>query len=187
MHFADCILSSNSFNNKMPPRKATACLRMCSSLVPQRPPYLPGQSSLLKHGRSSARRTLIAAPRSNSGPLMSRRSDRALPAIYSSWRVWGRTLPIFLGIVNVCALGMFNYQKSSSSIVAATLYALRTSELGRNELGDNIYFRDMWPWIWGEMNQLHGRVDIHFGVKGTKGKGVVRFRSERKGRMGKVS
>ena len=45
----------------------------------------------------------------------------------------------------------------------------------------------MWPWIWGEMNQLHGRVDIHFGVKGTRGKGVMRFKSVRTGRMGKVN
>lgn len=70
--------------------------------------------------------------------------------------------------------------------MASTLYALRTSEVGRRELGDEIYFRDMWPWIWGEMNQLHGRVDITFGVKGTRGRGVMRFKSERRGRMGKV-
>lgn len=132
------------------------------------------------------KRTLIAAPSPNSGPLMSRRSDRALPSISPAWRVWAKSFPIFLIIVTVSALGIFNYQKSSSSIVASTLYALRTSEVGRKELGDEIYFRDMWPWIWGEMNQLHGRVDITFGVKGTKGRGVMRFKSERKGRMGKV-
>ncbi|KAI4287136.1 MAG: hypothetical protein L6R35_003605, partial [Caloplaca aegaea] len=74
--------------------------------------------------------------------------------------------------------------KASSSIVAATLYALRTSEAGRRELGDEIYFRDKFPWIWGEMNQLHGRIDVRFAVKGTKGKGMMRFRSFRRGRMG---
>lgn len=89
--------------------------------------------------------------------------------------------------MTVSALGIFNYERSQSSIVAATLYALRTSEIGRKELGDEIYFRDMWPWIWGEINTLHGRVNIHFGVKGTKGKGMVKFKSERTGRMGKVS
>lgn len=134
------------------------------------------------------KRTLIAPPQPESGQiLMSRRSDRALPDITSSYRVWLRTAPIFAIIVTVSALGIFNYQKSSSSVVAATLYALRTSEVGRRELGDEIYFRDMWPWIWGEMNQLHGRVNISFGVKGNKGKGLMRFRSERKGRMGYVS
>ena len=37
------------------------------------------------------------------------------------------------------------------------------------------------------MNQLHGRVDIGFGVKGTRGRGWMRFRSIRVGRTGKVS
>ena len=134
----------------------------CSSTMPASPPTAP------------------------SWPLMSRRSDRALPPIPSSWRVWAPTLPIFVIILTVSALGIFNYQKTCSPIVAATLYSLRTSEVGRRELGDEIYFRDMWPWIWGELNQLHGRVDIHFGVKGTKGRGMMRFKSERRGRMGKV-
>lgn len=93
---------------------------------------------------------------------------------------------MFLTLITISALGIFNYQKTSSSIVAATLYALRTSEVGKRELGEEIYFRDMWPWIWGEMNQLHGRVDIGFGVKGTRGRGWMRFRSVRVGRMGKV-
>ena len=37
------------------------------------------------------------------------------------------------------------------------------------------------------MNQLHGRVDIRFAVKGNRGSGVMRFKSLRRGgRMGKV-
>jgi cytochrome c oxidase assembly factor 1 len=116
---------------------------------------------------------------------MSRRPDRELPTVRSSAWIWVRTLPIFLAIVTASALALFNYQKSSSSIVSATLYALRNSEAGRRELGDEIYFRDRFPWIWGEMNQLHGRINICFGVKGTKAKGLMRFRSERKTRMGR--
>jgi len=64
---------------------------------------------------------------------------------------------------------------------------LRTSEAGKRELGGNIYFRDKFPWIWGEMNQLHGRVDVQFGVKGTRGRGMMRFKSVRRTRMGYVS
>ncbi|KAL2051592.1 hypothetical protein ABVK25_008006 [Lepraria finkii] len=116
---------------------------------------------------------------------MTRRSDRALPTLTSPWRIWAKTLPIFLTLITISALGIFNYQKTSSSIVAATLYALRTSEVGKRELGEEIYFRDMWPWIWGEMNQLHGREHMGFGVKGTRGRGWMRFRSVRVGRMGK--
>ncbi|KAL8712565.1 MAG: hypothetical protein Q9220_003096 [cf. Caloplaca sp. 1 TL-2023] len=115
---------------------------------------------------------------------MTRRSDRALPPLPSSRKLWFRTLPIFLAIISVSTLAIFNYQKASSSIVNATLYALRTSEAGRRELGEQIYFRDKFPWIWGEMNQLHGRIDISFGVKGTKGTGMMRFRSVRRTRMG---
>jgi len=143
------------------------------------------RSAMLRY--RSQHRSLVAAPMPNSGPIMTRRNDRALPDITPSYYIWLKTAPIFIIIVTASALGIFNYQKSSSPIVAATLYALRTSEVARKELGDEIYFRDLWPWIWGEMNQLHGRVNISFGVKGTKGRGVVRFKSVRKSRMGYVS
>lgn len=133
------------------------------------------------------RRTLIAAPKESSGPLMSRRPDRALPPVYSPFRPWARTLPFFIAAIIISALGLFNYQKSSSSIVSSTLYALRTSDIAREELGNEIYFRDKFPWIWGEMNQLHGRINISFAVKGSKGSGMMNFRSIRKNRMGTVS
>ena len=157
---------------------------MFSRILRLRKPY----SSIIRHPRQlAARRNLIAAPREGKdGPLMSRRSDRALPPIPSALRTW-RTLPIFIAILIVSALGIFNYEKSSSSIVSATLYALRTSEEGRRELGDNIYFRDKFPWVWGKIHQLQGNVDISFAVKGTKGSGMMRFRSIRRTRMGRVS
>ena len=132
-------------------------------------------------------RTLIAAPAPSQGPLMSRRSDRALPIIRSSVSIWLKSLPIFIGIITASSLAIFNYQKSSSAIVNATLYALRTNEVARRELGDQIYFRDKFPWIWGRMNAVHGRVEIAFGVKGTRAKGLMRFKSIRKTRMGFVS
>ena len=37
------------------------------------------------------------------------------------------------------------------------------------------------PWISGTMNQLHGKIDIEYSVKGTKSEGVVHFRSLREG------
>ena len=40
------------------------------------------------------------------------------------------------------------------------------------------------PWIWGEINPLHGRIDIHFEVKGKKNSGTMRFKSFRATRMG---
>jgi len=97
---------------------------------------------------------------------------------------WLRTAPIFLAILVSCTLAIFNYQKSSSSVVSSTLYALRTSQKGREYLGDEIYFAHTMPWIWGEMNQLHGRIDIQFEVKGSKTSGTMRFKSHRPTRRG---
>jgi cytochrome c oxidase assembly factor 1 len=97
---------------------------------------------------------------------------------------WVRTIPIFLAVLISCTLAIFNYQKSSSSVVASTLYALRTSPKAREYLGDEIYFAHKMPWIWGEMNQLHGRIDIQFEVKGKNAVGTMRFKSVREGRRG---
>ena len=132
------------------------------------------------------RRTLIAAPKPDSGPLMERRSDRALPPLVSPHR-WLRTLPIFAAVMAACTLAIFNYQKSNSSVVSSALYSLRTNEEARAILGDEIYFAQQLPWIWGSIDQVHGNIDVSFMVKGTKGKAMMRFRSVRRTRMGFVS
>ncbi|RAO64006.1 uncharacterized protein BHQ10_000018 [Talaromyces amestolkiae] len=124
------------------------------------------------------RRSLIPAPSANSGPLLDRRADRELPALESQFR-WARTLPIFAVLVGAAMFGIFNYQKSSSSVVSSTLYALRTSKQAREILGDEIYFAHKIPWISGTMDQLHGRIEISYWVKGTKSKGKMRFKSIR--------
>lgn len=93
---------------------------------------------------------------------------------------WSRTLPIFFTIVAVASVAIFNYQKMSSPVVASTLYALRTNPRARECLGDEIYFKQQIPWISGQMNQLHGRIDVWFSVKGTKDTGVMRFASFRR-------
>ncbi|KAJ8114820.1 hypothetical protein ONZ43_g4812 [Nemania bipapillata] len=67
----------------------------------------------------------------------------------------------------------------SSPVVASTLYALRTNKKARELLGDEIYFKQQIPWISGEMNQLRGRIDINFAVKGSRSTGVMRFASVR--------
>ncbi|KAH6683269.1 cytochrome oxidase complex assembly protein 1-domain-containing protein [Halenospora varia] len=130
------------------------------------------------------RRAMIAAPKEGDGPLMSRRADRELPDIPENGMKWVKTVPIFLIVLISSTLAIFNYQKSSSSVVSSTLYALRTSPKAREYLGDEIYFANKMPWIWGEMNQLHGRIDIHFEVKGKRNSGTMRFTSNRKTRMG---
>ncbi|KAK0270096.1 cytochrome oxidase assembly protein 1 [Friedmanniomyces endolithicus] len=138
---------------------------------------------LLKH-HAPPRRTIIAAPRPGSGPLMERRPDRELPTISTGSYGWLRSFPIFVAIMTGSVLAIFNYQKQSSSVVSSTLYALRTNPEAREILGDEIYFNSKVPIIWGEINQLHGRIDISFWVKGSRTKGLMRFKSERKTRMG---
>ncbi|KAK5110713.1 hypothetical protein LTR62_005590 [Meristemomyces frigidus] len=142
-----------------------------------------GLRNLFTH-HTVPRRTIVAAPRPGSGPLMERRADRELPIIAHGMSRWLKTLPIFAAIMVCSTLAIFNYQKQSSSVVSSTLYALRTNADARAVLGDEIYFNSKIPIIWGEINQLHGRIDISFWVKGTKGKGLMKFRSVRRTRMG---
>lgn len=84
----------------------------------------------------------------------------------------------------IATFAFFNYQKQESSVVTSTLYALRTNPLVRERLGDEIYFASKYPWIKGEINQVHGRIDVKFWVKGTKQAGEVRLRCKRRGRGG---
>ncbi|KAI1460906.1 DUF1783-domain-containing protein [Annulohypoxylon moriforme] len=139
-------------------------------------------SSLKNQSTSTARnqiqrRTLVSAPKPGDGPLMERRPDRELPNIQNF--KWGRTFPIFVAIIAASSVAIFNYQKLSSPVVASTLYALRTNQKARDYLGDEIYFKHQIPWISGQMNQLRGRIDITFPVKGTRATAVMRFTSAR--------
>ena len=152
-----------------------------------RPRLRPCGVNAFSRRHAAPRRTLIAAPREGSGPLMERRADRELPPVSTTTFRWARSLPIFAAIMAGSALAIFNYQKQSSSVVNSTMYALRTNAEARAILGDEVYFASRMPWISGEINQLHGRIDISFWVKGTRRKGLMRFRSERKTRMGYVS
>ncbi|KAH8701465.1 cytochrome oxidase complex assembly protein 1-domain-containing protein [Phaeosphaeriaceae sp. PMI808] len=117
--------------------------------------------------------------------LLERRPNRALPPIPPLIPPQvAKTFPIFVIAMIITTAAFFNYQKQESSVVTSTLYALRTNPAVRAELGDEIYFASKYPWIKGEINQVHGRIDIKFWVKGTKRQGEVRLRCRRKGRGG---
>ncbi|KAH9907967.1 DUF1783-domain-containing protein [Xylariomycetidae sp. FL2044] len=158
-----------------------ASIDLWVKLEPQMVAVRRRASDLLRNSSSARnqiqRRTLVAAPKPGDGPLMERRPDRELPTVREF--KWSRTLPVFLGLIALSSLAIFNYQKLSSPVVSSTLYALRTNARARELLGDEIYFRHAIPWIGGEMNQLRGRIDIRFGVRGTRGAAVVRFASHR--------
>jgi cytochrome c oxidase assembly factor 1 len=95
-----------------------------------------------------------------------------------------KTFPLFVLAMVITTGAFFNYQKQESSVVTSTLYALRTNPAVREILGDEIYFASKYPWIKGEINQVHGRIDIRFWVKGTKRQGEVRLRCKRNRRSG---
>ncbi|KAF2018125.1 DUF1783-domain-containing protein [Aaosphaeria arxii CBS 175.79] len=117
--------------------------------------------------------------------LLERKPNRDLPPVPPFIPTQVRnTFPIFVLTIVVSALAFFNYQKQESSVVSSTLYALRTNAEVRDELGDEIYFASKYPWIKGEINQVHGRIDISFWVKGTKREGQVKLRCRRRGRAG---
>ena len=149
----------------------------------QSPPNRPSDRSASTSVQPSS------PPPSGDRPFLTRDPNRELPSIPNSpFKVWSRTLPVFFLLITVSCFAIFNYQKSNSSVVSSILYALRRNEAAKEILGDEIYFANSVPWISGEMNQLHGRIDVKFWVKGTRGKGRVRFWCERKGgRSGLVS
>ncbi|CAI4218193.1 unnamed protein product [Parascedosporium putredinis] len=138
---------------------------------------LRNQSALRNVARTQ-RRHITRAPKAGE-TLMERRADRELPDVESVSFRWSRSLPIFFGLIALSSIAIFNYQKSSSSVIASTLYALRTNTHARELLGDEIYFQHRIPWISGELNQLKGRIDVHFKVKGTRGSATMTFRSFR--------
>lgn len=142
----------------------------------------------LRHNASTSSpqqivRPLVPPPSEGSGPLLSRRADRALPKL-DKGNIWLKTLPIFVILVTASSLAIFNYQKSSSSTINSILYALRTNDTAREILGDEIYFASKMPWIRGEMNQMHGIIDIRFWVKGTKAQAETKFTSLRRRKTG---
>lgn len=133
-------------------------------------------------------RKVVIPPRHSRNTIASRDPDRPLPPLpTTALKRWGTTLPIFALIIGLSAAAIFNYEKSSSSVVNSTLYALRTNPQARELLGDEIYFRDKIPWIWGELHPMRGTIDVGFAVKGTKEAGFMRFKSLRRGgKSGKV-
>ncbi|GAP88988.2 putative cytochrome oxidase assembly [Rosellinia necatrix] len=150
---------------------------MLSRIVRRRAILLLRNPNVSRSRNLVQRRTLVSAPKPGDGPLMERRPDRELPNI-DGFR-WWRTFPVFLALIGLSSVAIFNYQKLSSPVVASTLYALRTSGRARELLGDEIRFRHQIPWIAGEMNQMRGRIDIRFAVCGSRAAAVMRFASAR--------
>jgi len=108
--------------------------------------------------------------------------DRELPDPFK-----GRTrnriqFVLFWVLMGASAAVMFNYEKTSSPVVTTTLHFLRRSEVIRDVLGDQIDFKNLYPWVSGELNQVKGAVNIKFDVKGSKNHGTIKLVADRKSR-----
>jgi cytochrome c oxidase assembly factor 1 len=155
----------------------------------------PRPSLLLRRPRQPTR-----SPRSTTGgtrgfgsvfpnppPPLQRRADRPLPSLRAITRRWPPYLVPFLAVLALSAAAVINYEKGQHSVVASCLYALRVNERVRERLGDEIYFAHRVPWISGSIDPMHGKIDISFWVKGTKGRGMMQFRCTRRKRKEFVS
>ena len=123
----------------------------------------------------------------NPPPPLYRRTDRPLPSLKKITRRMPPYLVPFLAVVGLSAAAIINYEKGQHSVVASCLYALRVDGRVRERLGDEIYFANRVPWISGSIDPMHGNIDISFWVKGTRGKGLMRFRCTRRRRKDFVS
>ncbi|ORY10856.1 cytochrome oxidase complex assembly protein 1-domain-containing protein [Clohesyomyces aquaticus] len=171
------------------PQPALQCLRRIAPLrhastepASPQPTALPWKTP---HSITSWPPEPLIPPPKEGELLMERKPNRELPPLppFIPKQVQ-RTFPIFVLVLSISMFAFFNYQKQESSVVTSTLYALRTNPLVRAELGDEIYFASKYPWIRGEINQVHGRININFWVKGTRRQGRVVLRCKRRGRGG---
>ncbi|QLQ82267.1 hypothetical protein HG537_0H00290 [Torulaspora globosa] len=88
----------------------------------------------------------------------------------------------FVGFAAAIAAALtviFNYEKTESPVVSNTLYHLRRSPATAELLGDNIEFDGLVPWVYGELNQVAGNVNIKFHIRGSKNAGTVRLVADR--------
>lgn len=87
-----------------------------------------------------------------------------------------------IGVIVSCAM-IFNYEKTTSPIITSTMYFLRRSEIAKRELGDGINYLSSWPWISGELNQVKGRIDIEFNIKGSIKDGKIKLKATRESKL----
>lgn len=75
--------------------------------------------------------------------------------------------------------GIIKYEDANSPVVSSTLYTLRRSKIARQEMGENISFSSLFPWISGSLSTAHGNVTFWYNASGSKNDAVVKFSSIR--------
>ncbi|SCU85173.1 LAME_0D00386g1_1 [Lachancea meyersii CBS 8951] len=89
-------------------------------------------------------------------------------------------LGLFVVAIGVSLACIFNYEKTQSPIVSNSLYHMRRSQKIRDLLGDSIDFDGLVPWVYGDLNQVAGRVNISFYIRGSNDvQGIVKLVADR--------
>lgn len=87
---------------------------------------------------------------------------------------------LYAAVIYIAAELIFNYERMNNASVNNSLLELRRDLKARDLLGSNIKLYGIYPWIFGDMQQVKGHVDISFKVIGSKGHvGVVKFKAGR--------
>ncbi|WPK26054.1 hypothetical protein PUMCH_003399 [Australozyma saopauloensis] len=143
---------------------------------------LPVRSPVSLRTSIKGRLPLSVRFQSTAEPLRTRVAttiDRELPDPLKPQRENRRYFVIYaVGVVVSCAI-IFNYEKTGSPIINSLMYCLRRSEVAKSSLGDNIGYASEWPWIWGPLNTVQGRIDIQYKVKGDKQGATVHLKASR--------
>lgn len=84
-----------------------------------------------------------------------------------------------VGMTLACA-GIFNYEKTSSPIMNATMYFIRRSKDARELLGSKITYDGIIPWISGEVNTMKGVVNCTTRISGDKSSALMVLKAEKK-------
>lgn len=97
--------------------------------------------------------------------------DVELPDPQAQSRKYKYQFAAFVTVVTVSFILIVNYEKTASPIIGSTLHFLRRSDKVKQLLGNHVDFQNkIFPWVWGELNQVKGRINISFKIQGDNGK-----------------
>ncbi|XBW35234.1 hypothetical protein QEN19_000797 [Hanseniaspora menglaensis] len=135
---------------------------------------------IINHLRQTSTTSISSKPSHISSKKMT--VDRKLPDPTKNKRKGTHpvTILLYLGVIYISAELIFNYERINNASVNNSLLELRRAPEARELLGSNIKLYGLYPWIFGDIQQVKGHVDITFKVIGNKDRvGVVVFKASR--------
>lgn len=105
--------------------------------------------------------------------------DRDFPDPFADQKKNKRYFLLYAVGVTASCIVIFNYEKTRSPIINSVLYCLRRSDYAKASLGSNIGYQSSWPWIWGPLNTVQGKINIEFRIKGDQQSGTLKMKADR--------